>query len=81
MALADDIQMARQHVRQGQRHIAEQRGRIAELERLGLSADKAQEFLEVLESLQSFHDLHLSRLLETAQRGGRSLDAPHFVEP
>ncbi|OBQ96260.1 hypothetical protein [Mesorhizobium sp. AA23] len=68
MALADDIEMVRGHVRLGRRHIAQQRGRITELERLELPTAKALEFLELLESMQDFHELHLSRLLEKAAR-------------
>ncbi|TIR54911.1 MAG: hypothetical protein E5X26_01330 [Mesorhizobium sp.] len=66
MALTDDIRMVRGHVSLGRRHLAEQRERIAELERLELPIAKALEFLELLESMQELHELHLSRLLERA---------------
>ncbi|PBB90340.1 hypothetical protein CK215_22055 [Mesorhizobium sp. WSM3864] len=68
MALEDDIKMADRHVRQGERHIAEQRRRIGELERHHLPAGRADDLLQIFESLQSFHEFHLSRLLEKAER-------------
>ncbi|AZO63013.1 MAG: hypothetical protein E5X38_21235 [Mesorhizobium sp.] len=69
MTLADDIEMVRGHVSLGRRHIAQQRERIAELDRLELPAAKAVSFLELLESMQELHELHLSRLLAKAEDG------------
>ncbi|RUV11943.1 MULTISPECIES: hypothetical protein [unclassified Mesorhizobium] len=66
MALADDIETVRGHVRLGSRHIAQQRELIAELERLELPIAKAIEFLQLLETLQELREVHLSRLLRKA---------------
>lgn len=59
MARADDIRMVRGHVSLGRRHIAQQREHIAQLERLESPIAKALEFLELLESTQELHELHL----------------------
>ncbi|RUV82738.1 hypothetical protein EOA75_30085 [Mesorhizobium sp. M1A.F.Ca.IN.022.07.1.1] len=68
MTLADDIEMVRGHVSLGRRHVALQRERIVELHRLEMPTAKALEFLDLLESMQELHELHLSRLLEKAAR-------------
>ncbi|RWE34445.1 MAG: hypothetical protein EOS77_09790 [Mesorhizobium sp.] len=70
--------MVRGHVKLGRRHIARQRERVTELERLELPTDKACELLELFESMQDVHELHLSRLLAKAEQ--RSLDAGHRLE-
>lgn len=67
MALVDDIQMVRQHVRLGERHIAQQRARIIDLERLRAPVHQASEFLDLLESTQVMHHSHLERLMERAR--------------
>ncbi|RWD10639.1 MAG: hypothetical protein EOS75_05345 [Mesorhizobium sp.] len=66
MALADDIRSVRGHVQVGRRHLAQQRERIAHLEGLELPTADAYEFLELLESMQDLHEMHLSRLLAKA---------------
>ncbi|TIV63886.1 MAG: hypothetical protein E5V74_04650 [Mesorhizobium sp.] len=71
MALVKDIQLLRQHVRLGERHVAEQRRRVVQLERLRAPTGQASDFLRLLESLQKFHQSHLSRLLEKHQRSAR----------
>ncbi|WP_292235372.1 hypothetical protein [Mesorhizobium sp.] len=48
------------------------------MERLELPTDKACELLELFESMQDVHELHLSRLLAKAEQ--RSLDAGHRLE-
>ncbi|TGS63028.1 hypothetical protein EN844_24670 [Mesorhizobium sp. M3A.F.Ca.ET.201.01.1.1] len=78
MALADDIVMVRGHVWLGGRHISQQRERIAELERLKLPTEQAYDLLDIFESLQDLHQLHLSRLLAKAEQ--RSLDAGHRLQ-
>ncbi|RWE12443.1 MAG: hypothetical protein EOS61_14970 [Mesorhizobium sp.] len=67
MPLADDIRMVRGHVELGRRHLALQRARIAHLQQVELPTAKAFEFLDLLESLQDLHELHLSRLLAKAE--------------
>lgn len=66
MALADDIEMAERHVREGERHIIRQHALIAQLKQDGLPADVAVRFLDLLEDLQLVHRQHLSRLLRKA---------------
>ncbi|TGT51897.1 hypothetical protein EN813_050050 [Mesorhizobium sp. M00.F.Ca.ET.170.01.1.1] len=66
--LADDIEMVRGHVWLGDRHISQQRDRIAELERRALPTDRAYELLDIFESLQDLHRFHLSRLLQRVER-------------
>ncbi|MDX8434829.1 hypothetical protein RFN25_15470 [Mesorhizobium abyssinicae] len=74
MALSDDIQMVQKHVRIGERHIAEQRRRILELQVRQQSTEKAQDFLQLLESLQDFHRMHLDRLTNKMERGSADHD-------
>ncbi|RWE26659.1 MAG: hypothetical protein EOS41_05890 [Mesorhizobium sp.] len=79
MALAEDIEMVRGHVTLGRRHIAQQRERISELERLELPTDRAFELLELFEGMQDLHEMHLSRLLAKAEE--RGLDTGHRLQP
>ncbi|RUW22235.1 hypothetical protein EN858_05815 [Mesorhizobium sp. M4B.F.Ca.ET.215.01.1.1] len=67
MALADDIRTVRGHVELGRHHLALQRARIAHLQQIEMPTAKAFEFLELLESMQDLHELHLSRLLAKAE--------------
>ena len=70
MVLANDIEMVRGHLRLGRRHIAQQRKRISELERLQLPTERAFELLDLFERVQNLHEMHLSRLLAKAGEGG-----------
>ncbi|PBB83571.1 hypothetical protein [Mesorhizobium sp. WSM3876] len=79
MALADDIAMVQGHVALGRRHIAQQRERIGELERLELPTERAFELLDLFESMQDLHERHLSRLLAKAEE--RGLDTAHRLQP
>ncbi|AZO58954.1 hypothetical protein EJ078_06280 [Mesorhizobium sp. M1A.F.Ca.IN.022.06.1.1] len=78
MTLADDIEMVRGHVSLGRRHIAQQRERVAVLERLELPADKALELLDLFERMQDLHEVHLSRLLARAEDRKAAKMPPHI---
>ncbi|RWG59470.1 MAG: hypothetical protein EOQ64_05070 [Mesorhizobium sp.] len=58
----------------GRHHLAQQRERIAQLDRDGLPTEDALEFFALLESMQELHERHLSRLL--AKAADRALNAP-----
>lgn len=63
VTIAPDIRMVEEDVRAGRQHLAEQRERIARLERHFLPSANAIEFLELLQSMQELHETHLARLL------------------
>ncbi|WP_210237088.1 hypothetical protein, partial [Mesorhizobium sp. M4B.F.Ca.ET.169.01.1.1] len=67
MTLADEIDKARRRVTRGERRIAEQRGRILELQVRHHSTRKAHDFLQLLESLVDFHRMHLDRQTAKAE--------------
>lgn len=66
MALEDDIEMVKSHVRQGERHLVRQHALIARLAGDQLPTSLAVDFLHQLEDMQALHRLHLSRLLRKA---------------
>ncbi|MET3597168.1 hypothetical protein ABID26_006592 [Mesorhizobium shonense] len=66
MALVDEIEMARRHVHEGERHLRRQHQLIAGLDEKGLPTDDAMNFLHLLEDMQAMHREHLSRLLRKA---------------
>ncbi len=61
--LLEYLEMAKRHVAQGERHIAEQTLLLAELERDGHDADEARRLLKNFEDAQRMHIEHLDRLL------------------
>lgn len=58
--------MVRGHVRLGRHHLAQQRERIAQLERDELPTTDALVFFALLEGMQELHERHLARLLAQA---------------
>jgi hypothetical protein len=50
------------HVRQGRRHIEDQRLRIARLEAMGCDASGSREFLDTLLTIQALHEEHRDQL-------------------
>ncbi|MBZ9990932.1 hypothetical protein LB572_27895 [Mesorhizobium sp. BH1-1-5] len=66
MALEDDIEMVKGHVRLGEWHLVRQHELIAQLTRDDLPAAQAIDFLHQLEDMQELHRKHLARLQRKA---------------
>lgn len=57
--LSDDLERAREHVKEGERLVSEQRQRVAELARDGHNIDSAMRLLETLERTLEIMREHL----------------------
>lgn len=64
--------MVERHVIEGERHLADQRARIARFDRLHLqkAADEARDLLRLFEATQSLHVAHRDRLRAELQLRG-----------
>jgi hypothetical protein len=60
--LLEHLAVALRHVSEGERHIAQQQGIIASLEREGLDTSAAKAVLLQFEALQGMHVAHRDRL-------------------
>jgi hypothetical protein len=70
MRNAEELEAARQHVRQGAAHIKRQRQLIAELRRDGHDtlAKDGESLLATLQATQRLHEEHLERLTQAASK-------------
>jgi hypothetical protein len=67
--IRDHLALAEQHVVQGERHIAEQRERLDELDRAGADTTTAKEVLRVFEQTQAMHVSDRARLRAELEKG------------
>jgi hypothetical protein len=62
------VTRARQHVRDGERHVTDQRERLERLKEAGADVASAQELLGVFEHLLELHRQHLEAIERTPRR-------------
>jgi hypothetical protein len=60
---ADQIEMIRSHVAQGERHVASQRDVILRLRELGADTGLAEDLLEEFEATLAEHRRHLAQMI------------------
>lgn len=63
MDRADQIEMIRSHVAQGERHVASQRDVILRLRELGADTGLAEDLLEEFEATLAEHRRHLAQMI------------------
>jgi hypothetical protein len=63
MSRAEQIDMVRRHVADGERHVAAQLDIIERLRELGADTDLAEDLLEEFEAALAQHQVHLAQLL------------------
>ena len=59
-----ELEMVRRHVREGLKHLADQRAVIIRLKMLNLPTEVAEALLSTFENLQRQHEDHLARARE-----------------
>lgn len=64
-----EIEMVRRHIREGEEHVAHQRGIVASLPDSDL-AKTARQLLETFKQALESHQEHLARLLHSAPKPG-----------
>ncbi|WP_131803250.1 MULTISPECIES: hypothetical protein [unclassified Mesorhizobium] len=74
----DDIQTVWQRVRLGERHIAERRRRIIELQLLHISTELVCDFLDLLERTQELHHKHFGATAGKGIANESCLSARHL---
>ena len=61
-ACESELEMVVRHVREGERHVANQREIVAHLREHGHSTETAEKLLTILEDLLEMHRQHLARI-------------------
>jgi hypothetical protein len=63
MDRAEQIEMVRSHIAQGERHVAAQRDIVVRLRELGADTGLAEDLLEEFETSLAQHQVHLADLM------------------
>jgi hypothetical protein len=64
MDRSEQIEMIRNHIAEGERHVASQRAIVQRLGKLGADTDLAEDILEEFETTLAEHRRHLALMME-----------------